>query len=67
MKLVSDWKKALGWFSVQIPAANAALLLTWSQLPAKFQEVLPMPWVLGIAIALLVLGVLGRLVDQDKK
>ena len=65
MRLVDDWRKALKWFSVQIPAANAAFLLTWSQLPAKFQEALPLPWVIGIAVGLLVLGVAGRLVKQE--
>lgn len=66
MKLVDDWKGCLRWFSVQIPAVNAAFLLTWTQLPAKFQDALPIPWVVGIAVGLLVLGVIGRLVDQKK-
>jgi hypothetical protein len=64
MKLVPDWKKALTWFSVQVPALNVAFLATWSALPEKFQDSLPMPWVIGIAVALIVLGVLGRLVKQ---
>lgn len=66
MKLVDDWKKCLGWFSVQLPAINAAFLLTWSQLPTKFQDALPLPWVIGIAVGLLVLGVIGRLVKQGE-
>lgn len=65
MRLVDDWRKALRWFSVQIPAANAAFLLTWTTLPPKFQDALPVPWVVGIAVALLVAGIFGRLVQQE--
>lgn len=67
MKLVDDWRSALRWFSVQVPAVNAAFLLTWSQLPQKFQDALPLPWVIGIAVVLLVVGVVGRLVKQTPK
>lgn len=66
MKLVEDWRKAYKWLSVQIPAINAAFLLTWTQLPQKFQEALPLPWVIGIAVSLLVLGMVGRLMHQGE-
>jgi len=65
MKLVSDWKNAATWFSVQIPILNTAFLATWTLLPAKFQEALPVTWVAVIAIALLLLGVVGRVIDQS--
>lgn len=64
MKLVDDWKKAWKWLSVQLPALNLAFLGTWALLPEKFQEALPMPWVIGIAVALIVCGIAGRLVKQ---
>lgn len=64
MKLVDDWKKAWKWLSVQLPALNLAFLGTWALLPEKFQEALPMPWVIGIAVALIVCGMVGRLVKQ---
>ena len=67
MKLVPDWKSALHWFSVQVPAVNTAFLGTWALLPVKFQDALPMPWVIGIAILLIVVGVAGRLIDQTPK
>lgn len=67
MKLVDDWRDALKWFSVNVHAVNAAFLVTWANLPPKFQDALPMPWVIGIAVALLVLGVAGRLIDQSPK
>jgi hypothetical protein len=64
---VEDWRKALRWFSVQASAVNAMFLVTWASLPPKFQDALPVPWVIGIAVALLVLGTFGRLVDQKRK
>lgn len=65
--LVSNARSAWRWFSVQMPALNTAFLVTWANLPEKFQTVLPVPWVIGIAVALLVLGVAGRLIDQTPK
>jgi protein-S-isoprenylcysteine O-methyltransferase Ste14 len=67
MKLVADWRKARKWLSMQIPAVNAAFLLTWASLPPRFQESLPPTWAIGIAVALLVLGMVGRLIDQSDK
>ncbi|MFA7291827.1 MAG: hypothetical protein WC023_06220 [Rhodocyclaceae bacterium] len=66
-RLVPEWRRALRWFSVNIPALNLAFLGTWSVLPEKFQDALPMPWVVGIAAALIVLGVVGRLIEQPPK
>lgn len=65
--LVDDWRQALKWLSVQFPALNLAFLGTWSALPAKFQDALPLTWVIGIAAALIVFGVIGRLLDQKPK
>jgi hypothetical protein len=64
MKLVSNWRDALKWYSVQAQAVNATFLLVWAGLPQKFQDALPLPWVIGIAVGLLVLGMTGRLVKQ---
>lgn len=65
--LVDDAKQCWRWLSVQLPALNLAFLGTWSVLPQKFQDALPLPWVVGIAAVLIVLGVAGRLIDQPGK
>ena len=67
MTLIADWKQSWRWFSTQVPALNIAFLGTWSALPQKFQDALPLPWVIGIAAGLIVLGVIGRLIDQPTK
>ena len=67
MKLIDEWKVAYKYISVQMPALNVAFLGTWSVLPQKFQDVLPIPWVIGIAVFLLIAGVFGRLIKQETK
>ena len=67
MKLVEDWRQALKWFSVQFPLVNTAFLSTWALLPSKFQDALPVPVVIAIAITLIMIGVAGRLIEQPKK
>ena len=64
MRLVDDAKNCWRWLSIQFPALNIAFLGTWGALPAKFQDVIPTPWVMGISAVLIVLGVAGRLIDQ---
>ena len=66
-RVVSDWRRAWKWLSIQIPALNLAFLATWSVLPQKFQDALSTTWVMGIAAGLIVLGVAGRLIDQKPK
>ena len=64
MKLIDNAHAWYKMFSIQAQLAQGAFLATWATLPAKFQEVLPTEVVFGIAVALVVLGVVGRLVAQ---
>lgn len=64
VRLVKNWRKALGWFSINIPAVNMALLGSWLALPSKLQDAIPIPLLIFVAIVLLVLGMIGRLIDQ---
>lgn len=64
-KLVRNASSAWRWFSMQASSVNAAFLVVWAALPPKFQDSLPVPWVIGIAVTLLVLGMIGRMVDQS--
>jgi len=66
MTLVPNWRTAWRWLSIQFPVLNTAFLGTWAVLPDKFQDALPLPWVIGIAIFLIVAGVFGRLVKQQE-
>lgn len=63
-QLVSDWRDCWRWFSIQAMAAALALQSAWMALPDDLRGTLPEPWTQIFTIALLVLGVAGRLVDQ---
>ena len=66
-RVVSDWRRAWKWYSVNIPTVNAAMLATWTALPEKFQSAIPIHWLLWMAVVLLIAGVVGRLIDQKPK
>ena len=65
MTLIPNIKQAWKMFSIQAQAINAALLVSWQSLPASFQTVIPVQYLLIIAVILLVLGMVGRVIQQD--
>lgn len=67
LALIEDWRKAHKWFSVQFNILNGSFLATWALLPEKFQNALPVSTVIIIAVVLLVLGTVGRVIDQTPK
>lgn len=67
MKLVPDWKEAWKWSSMHAMGTVTALLAAWSRLPQKMQDALPVSWVIGLAVVILLLGMIGRLRDQSPK
>ena len=67
MKLVSDWRRVWRYYSTQAMAVAATVQLTWAQLPDDMRASVPPHLVSYATGALLVLGVIGRLVDQGGK
>ena len=65
MKLIDNWNTAHRMFSVQCMTAATALIGAWETIPADLKSALPSQYVHYAAVALGVLGVLGRLVKQD--
>ena len=65
MTFIPNIKQAWKMFSIQAQAINAALLVSWQSLPASFQTVIPVQYLLIIAVVLLVLGMVGRVIQQD--
>lgn len=63
-KLIPNWRRAWRMFSVQAQAGSVAILGAWQALPDDLRGRLPEPVVLGIVGALLVFGIIGRLIDQ---
>ena len=64
LQFVEDWRKAWKWFSVNAMILAAAIQGTWLQIPEDMKAGIPPQFVSGATIALLVLGVAGRLVKQ---
>lgn len=66
MKLVPDAKRVHRTYSFNAMALSTAILGTWSSLPDKMQDAIPIGWVIGTAVVVLVLGIIGRYIDQTK-
>jgi len=66
MKLVDDWENAWRWFSVWCLAASGAAPAAWLAVPADMRDAVPATWLAASAVAIAVLGLVGRIVDQDK-
>lgn len=66
MKLIEEAKHAWKMLSMQAMAAAGALQLTWASLSDDMKASIPHEWVTYATVALLVVGMAGRLVDQSK-
>lgn len=66
INLVDDWRKAWKWFSVNCMVLAASIQGAWIYIPEDLRNSIPKEIVSGITLALLILGVIGRLIKQDK-
>lgn len=67
IRLIKNWRDIWRWYSTHGMALAVALLAAWAALPEKMQDAFS-PLELKIsAIALILLGLGGRLIDQTKK
>jgi hypothetical protein len=64
MKLVSNAGQAWRWFSVQAMTAAIALQAGWQAMPPDLADRIPGEYVTALSVVVLVLGIVGRLVDQ---
>lgn len=64
MKLIPQWKRCLRMFSVQAMVLTGAVQGAWVALPAEMKASVSDDWMRYITIALMVVGVIGRLVVQ---
>ncbi len=66
MRLLSEWKQAWRWYSVNCNMMTVAFLGAWATLPDTFQNSFSPTELKMIAIVMVLLSVGGRLVDQTK-
>lgn len=65
-ELRSDWKQSWRWLSMQAMWAAATFLAVWALIPEKMQDAFTPTELKLMAVGLIVLGMVGRLVKQDK-
>jgi hypothetical protein len=65
MQLEKNWKQSWRWFSMQALLLASSVQAAWVALPDDMRGSLGQGLVSGITIAILALGVIGRLVVQD--
>lgn len=64
MKLIDNAKESWKWFSMQAMTLAGALQGAWLYIPADLKDNVPVNMVNILTLALLVAGVVGRLVKQ---
>lgn len=62
--MVDDWKCAWTWISTNCMLVAAALQGAWVYIPEDLRDNLPTYLVNGLTVALLFMGVAGRLVTK---
>jgi protein-S-isoprenylcysteine O-methyltransferase Ste14 len=65
-RLVSDWRRAWRWFSVQAFVILGAVGPVWAMIPEDWRAAVPSAWLGWGAAVLAVLGIAGRVIAQDK-
>ena len=63
-RLVADWRKAHTWLSVQAFATAAALQGAYLAAPEAVRSAIPSNVLSWVTIAILALGIVGRLTSQ---
>jgi len=66
MKLIPNWKKAWRMISVQAMTLAGSIQGAWLFIPEDMKASISPSIVQGATVALLVLGIAGRMVDQPK-
>lgn len=66
MNLVEDWKDCWKWFSTRAMVIAGALQTTWLTMPEEFKADVPPTLVHWLTVAILIAGVIGRVVKQKE-
>lgn len=66
IELVPEWKQCWKWLSMNCMAIALAVQGGWVAVPEDMRNAIPHQIANGVTIALLVFGIVGRLVKQGK-
>jgi hypothetical protein len=67
LKLVDNWRQGWKWVSVWCMALSGAVLTSWQTLPDDWKAMLPQAFLQRYIGPLLLIGIIGRFIDQTKK
>jgi hypothetical protein len=66
MKLVHNARQSWRWFSIWAMTLQGAAGAAWLSVPDDMRAAVPPAWLAYAAVALTVLGIAGRLIDQER-
>ena len=66
MALISNWKKAYTFFSVQSNAIGAAMATTYAMMYPQLKDTLPPQYMAGLTAFVFIAGILCRVISQNK-
>lgn len=66
IQIIPEWRRAWRMVSVQCMTLALAIQAAWAELPATMVASLPEGAVRVVTVALLAVGIAGRLIDQPK-
>jgi hypothetical protein len=64
LKLIENWRNAWKWFSIHAMVCAAAIQGAWLQVSDDMKAHIPSYLISGLTIALLILGIVGRVIKQ---
>lgn len=67
MRLIDEWKVCYRYLSVQANGIGAAMMVGYSSMYEQLKENFPPKYMAAITAAVFILGIIGRLVSQEKK
>lgn len=67
MKLVDNWKQCWKWYSMHPQWVQTAAVGTWVNMPGDWRAAFPAKYLVVLCASMMVIGMLGRLIDQNKK
>jgi amino acid transporter len=65
VKLIPNWRKAWRMVSMVAMAVTNSGLLAWAAMPTELRDHIPVTWVVAFACAMLCVGMVGRLFQQE--
>lgn len=66
-ELVHDWRSCRKWVSLHCMTLAASIQGTWLYIPEDLRQSIPSKLVTGVTILLMIVGVIGRFINQTKE